>query len=194
MSEQQSSAAVAAQRVQAILEAAEATAREITDKARADAAAHVANAKDAIDGLMAQAEALQARMDEIATALGEAKAAVDAMAAEAKALVGSGSAEPPAAMAAAEPPVAAVTEPAEAPEPEAEPFELADPPAADAEPEPAAAPAESGSAAPEGARLVALNMALSGKPREETARYLRENFDFEGADALLDEVYAKVGS
>src|SRR5689334_23755935 len=106
MSEQQSSAAMAAQRVQAILEAAEATAREITDKARADAAAHVANAKDAIDGLMAQAEALQARMDEIATALGEAKAAVDAMAAEAKALR-SGSAEPAAAMAAAEPPVAA---------------------------------------------------------------------------------------
>src|SRR6476469_7265227 len=122
MSEQQSSAAMAAQRVQAILEAAEATAREITDKARADAAAHVANAKDAIDGLMAQAEALQARMDEIATALGEAKAAVDAMAAEAKALSGGAPAEPPPAMAAADPPPAAVIEPADAPPPaESEP-------------------------------------------------------------------------
>ena len=180
MSEQQSSAALAAQRVQAILEAAEATAREITDKAKADAAAHVANAKDAIDGLMAQAEALQARMDEIATALGEAKAAVDAMASEAKALGGGGSTEPPAAMAAAEPPVEAVVEPAEAPAPP--------------EPEPEAELEAEPEAAPEGARLVALNMALSGKPREETARYLRENFDFEGADALLDEVYAKVGS
>jgi hypothetical protein len=47
---------------------------------------------------------------------------------------------------------------------------------------------------PEGARLVALNMALSGKPRDETARYLRENFDVADADALLDEVYAKAGS
>jgi DivIVA domain-containing protein len=46
----------------------------------------------------------------------------------------------------------------------------------------------------EGARLIALNMALSGKPRDETARYLRENFDLDRADALLDEVYAKVGS
>src|SRR5690349_19790195 len=127
MSEQQSSAALAAQRVQAILEAAEATAREITDKAKADAAAHVVGAKDAIDGLMAQAEALQARMDEIASALGEAKAAVDAMASEAKALAGSGSAEPPApataaepppAMAAADPPAESVIEPAEVPEPE----------------------------------------------------------------------------
>jgi hypothetical protein len=57
------------------------------------------------------------------------------------------------------------------------------------EPEPASAPAT----APEGARLVALNMALSGKPRDETARYLRENFELEDEDRLLDEVYAKVG-
>ena len=31
----------------------------------------------------------------------------------------------------------------------------------------------------EGARLIALNMALNGTPREETARYLDENFDLE---------------
>jgi hypothetical protein len=37
-------------------------------------------------------------------------------------------------------------------------------------------------------------MALSGKPREETARYLRENMELEDQDDLLDEVYAKVGS
>ena len=30
---------------------------------------------------------------------------------------------------------------------------------------------------PEGARVLALNMALDGAPREDTARYLRENFD-----------------
>jgi DivIVA domain-containing protein len=44
----------------------------------------------------------------------------------------------------------------------------------------------------EGARLIALNMALDGTPREETARYLSENFQLADASALLDEVYASV--
>jgi DivIVA domain-containing protein len=46
----------------------------------------------------------------------------------------------------------------------------------------------------EGARLVALNMALNGTPREQTARYLDANFDLADRDALLDEVYATVAS
>jgi hypothetical protein len=44
----------------------------------------------------------------------------------------------------------------------------------------------------EGARLIALNMALNGTPREETARYLSENFQLADASGLLDEVYASV--
>jgi vacuolar-type H+-ATPase subunit H len=53
------------------------------------------------------------------------------------------------------------------------------------EPEPEAADLE-------GARLVALNMALNGTPREETDRYLAENFDLDDRQLLLDEVYASV--
>ena len=45
----------------------------------------------------------------------------------------------------------------------------------------------------EGARLIALNMALNGTPREETERYLAENFQLADRNALLDEVYASVG-
>jgi DivIVA domain-containing protein len=45
----------------------------------------------------------------------------------------------------------------------------------------------------EGARLIALNMALNGTPRDETARYLEQNFELDDQDALLDEVYARVG-
>ncbi|MGH2950264.1 MAG: hypothetical protein ACRDPC_29030, partial [Solirubrobacteraceae bacterium] len=44
-----------------------------------------------------------------------------------------------------------------------------------------------------GARLIALNMALSGTPREETARYLAEHFQLPDAGALLDDVYARAG-
>jgi DivIVA domain-containing protein len=44
-----------------------------------------------------------------------------------------------------------------------------------------------------GARLVALNMALEGTPREETARFLGEHYELGDVDALLDEVYASAG-
>lgn len=44
----------------------------------------------------------------------------------------------------------------------------------------------------EGARLIALNMALNGQSREETDKYLAENFDLSNRRALLDEVYASV--
>jgi DivIVA domain-containing protein len=46
----------------------------------------------------------------------------------------------------------------------------------------------------EGARLVALNMALNGTPRDETDRYLSENFELGDQERLLDEVYSSVQS
>jgi vacuolar-type H+-ATPase subunit E/Vma4 len=46
----------------------------------------------------------------------------------------------------------------------------------------------------EGARLIALNMALNGQSRAETDKYLAENFDLSDRGALLDEVYATVDS
>ena len=60
------------------------------------------------------------------------------------------------------------------------------------------APIAAGNGAPAtdeeaGARLIALNMALSGAPREETARYLAEHFSLADADALLDDVYDRAG-
>ena len=42
----------------------------------------------------------------------------------------------------------------------------------------------------EGARLIALNMALNGTPRDETDRYLAENFKLTDRGGLLDEVYS----
>ncbi|HWF25734.1 MAG TPA: DivIVA domain-containing protein [Solirubrobacteraceae bacterium] len=52
--------------------------------------------------------------------------------------------------------------------------------------------AEDGSDDTEGARLIALNMALNGTPREETDRYLADNFRLVDRRGLLDEVYASV--
>jgi DivIVA domain-containing protein len=56
----------------------------------------------------------------------------------------------------------------------------------------AAASAAEDSDDTEGARLIALNMALNGTPREETERYLEENFELADPGNLLDEVYASV--
>ena len=62
-------------------------------------------------------------------------------------------------------------------------------PAAEPTPEPAAGEYTDDT---EGARLIALNMALNGTPREETDRYLAENFQLSDRAGLLDEVYASV--
>jgi DivIVA domain-containing protein len=65
------------------------------------------------------------------------------------------------------------------------------------EPEPEAAEAGDAAEPPgeddvEGARLIALNMALNGQSRAETDKYLAENFDLSDRTGLLDEVYATV--
>ena len=67
-------------------------------------------------------------------------------------------------------------------------------PAKRAEPEPESEDLHRGSGdGAEGARLIALNMALNGTPRDETSRYLEENFDLDDHETILDEVYARVG-
>jgi DivIVA domain-containing protein len=74
---------------------------------------------------------------------------------------------------------------------EAEPFAEDDAVETAAE-APAGAQAAAGSDNTEGARLIALNMALNGTPRDETDRYLAENFTLSDRGRLLDEVYASV--
>ena len=44
-----------------------------------------------------------------------------------------------------------------------------------------------------GARLIALNMALSGSSRDDTRVFLEEHFSLPDVEALLDDVYARAG-
>jgi len=107
------------------------------------------------------------------------------------------SASPPAAALSASPPEPASSSPPGTLTPPIPSFpargETSQPPAPPAQepleltPEPSS---ENGDA--EGARLVALNMALNGDSREETDRYLAENYEIEDRAKLLDEVYAAI--
>jgi hypothetical protein len=178
--EGKSTAAAAAEQVRAIVEAAEqsaatleAAAREDAARIRADAEAAAAGTREAADRLVERADALERRLDELGAGLREA---LDGMKEELAAL----------RTAAQAPSAAAEPAPAE---------EDIDETIAEAEAVAAREPEvkEDRTAAPEGARVLALKMALDGRPREETARYLRENFELEDPDALLDEVYARAG-
>ena len=177
--------------VRAILEAAETSARELREDAGREASDHVERVGDAARELLTKLDRLQGELDRL---LGGVRSSAEGLAGS----LGELSRD-----------VGTLRGPAAAPA-EPGPAESAAPAAARAEPGPteSAAPAEPGpaeSAAPAaaangarsddepGARLVALNMALEGTPREQTASYLAEHYELPDVEALLDEVYASAG-
>jgi DivIVA domain-containing protein len=162
------------EQVRVILEAAERSAAQLRDQAGRDAGEHVERVQDATGAMLEQLGTLQTELDAMLDALKRSGEALELGLARLREDVGSASPEPP-------------------PEPEAVP----EPPVVVPEPEPELEPepAEANGAPDEaGARLIALNMALSGTPREETARYLAEHYALTDAEALLDDVYRRAGS
>ena len=162
----------------AIVSAAERLADEIRHSAHADAQQIRARAGSESDAARAAIGERVRRLSGLADAmlerLGEMRTELDALS---QSLVEGGAAEPGSAAAAVpEPPAAAVLEPPVAAVPQ--------PPAA-AVPEPPGAGLDDA-----GARLVALNLALSDTPRDEAARQLRDQVP--NPERLVDEVYASV--
>jgi multidrug efflux pump subunit AcrA (membrane-fusion protein) len=158
-------AAAASEQVRAIIEAAEQTAAQIRAKAEDEAAGIRRQAEEDATGIASQARGdVQALLDSIRTAAGS---------------IGADVAQLEERLAAPPPPPEPAPPP---PEPEPEP-ELFTP-----------APAGSDDADIESARLVALNMALDGASRDEVDGYLKEHFGLSDREALLDDVYASVGS
>jgi hypothetical protein len=147
--------------VQAILEAAEASAEQIKRDAEAEAQRVRSAAR----------ETREADVSGLVELIAKVRADLDALEARLKGLEGEApkAAEVKPVAAAPKPPAAAKPKPAT----------------------PAAVPEPAGEDS-EGARLIALNMALNGEPREDTDKYLEENFDLADRAALLDEVYASI--
>jgi hypothetical protein len=181
-----------------IVVAAERLAAEITRNARSEADAIRARAGSDSDAARAavaeRVRRLSALSDGMLERLGEMRAELDALSGS---LAGDGAPqaaagptlptpEPPAvtsAVSAPEPP--AVTSAVSAPEPPAVTSEASasEPPAVTSQP-PAGATDDAG------ARLIALNLALSDTPRDEAARQLRDQVP--DPERLVDEVYASV--
>ena len=172
-----------------MLEAAEQSAAALRAEAAEEIDAQLERAQGVAARLSERADHIERSLQALADSVREELSALKADLEELRA-VGEGVGERREAREPAERPPQPPTEPRPEPAPEP-PTEPADPgPAAEAPaPEPAEEAAGDGH---EGARVIALNMALSGSPRDETARYLSENFELDDPDALLDEVYARV--
>jgi DivIVA domain-containing protein len=172
------------EQVRLILEAAEASAAELRADAGRQAGDHVGRVEQAAGGMLTRLDELERELGTLLDALrlsgerlseglaklheqvGEASGAADETPSHEELVADDEVPSIEDLLAAGEPPAA-------------EPPPAAQPPPADGD--------------EAGARLIALNMALSGTPREETARYLAEHFALADPDALLDDVYARAG-
>jgi DivIVA domain-containing protein len=200
-------ASSAADQVRSIVEAAETTASDIkhqaedeasgtrsraeadAEKTRADAAdqarSHVVSVQEATQTMLQRVDAMESELGALVESL---RTGANRLTADLTLLTGNmgelrGAATDVGSEIAEDAP-----EPVSAPPPQPEPE-----PESEAEVPDEAEPAAEGSDDSEGARLIALNMALNGTPRDETDRYLAENFQLEDREKLLDEVYARVG-
>jgi len=174
-------AAGASEQVRVILEAAEAGAAQLREDAGRRAGEHVTRVEEATGGMLAHLDELERELGSLLAALRRSGERLTEGLARLHGQVGrmGGAADEPADDVS---PAAAETAGA-APEPAAGLGAAGKAPLA-------AAPSNGDEA---GARLIALNMALSGTPREETARYLAEHFALADADGLLDDVYSRAG-
>jgi DivIVA domain-containing protein len=168
--------AQAGDQVKAIVEAAERSAEEIRYAAQAEAREHVAHVTDAADRLRERIEQMERDVTQLVMDL---RAGAERLRGDLEELQ-AGTEGLSQARGETEP-VAAASEPEPEPQPE---------PTAPVAPAAGPAPKDGDSAA---ARIVALDMAFSGTPREEIDRYLAENYDVPDREALLDEVYAATG-
>ena len=157
-------AASTSDQVREILEAAERSVAAVRAEASREASDHVSQVQQAAAGMLAQLDELESELGRLLTALRASGERLTEGLEQLQADVAGAA------------PSRSTSPPADAPATGANP-----------------APVTPLSTDDSGARLIALNMALSGTAREETAAYLAEHFELADAEALLDDVYARAG-
>ena len=192
-------ASAASSQVQKILEAAETAADQLRADAGDEAQEHVHRvstaARELLERLGAMHDELGSMMDRLREEAGRLSAELRTLERDVVELAPPVEEEPELEPVAVEPEPEPEPE-AAAPEPE-EPVEGTPETAAGkarskrggAKAEPQAKPDDE-----EAARLVALDMALAGTPRDETEQYLAEHYTLADPGAILDDVYALAGS
>ncbi len=173
-------AGAASERVRAIIEAAEASAAEIRAEAEADAQRTRAEAEERASTLRSEVRT------DVTGLVGSIREAVNRLQSDLERLqerLGEHEAPAPAKSVPAAKAPARPSEPVGAPEEEDLDFALA---------EDAAVGSDEASGDLEGARLVALNMALDGASRDQISQHLRESHGVSDSADLLDEVYASI--
>lgn len=178
-------AAGASKQVRLILEAAEAGAAELRADAGRRAGEHVARVQEAAGGMLSRLDELERELGTLLEALrqsgerlNEGLARLHRQAGELAPEAGEAPAVPDEIAPEVGTAPAVPDEIVSVPGPPEEPADANGGPASDDE---------------AAARLIALNMALNGSPREETAAYLAEHFTLADPDALLDDVYDRAG-
>jgi DivIVA domain-containing protein len=161
------------EQVRQILQAAERSVSEMQARASEEASDHVARVQEAADGMLAKLDDLESELGDLLTALRASGERLIAGLAELQAEVGRGELRGE---------EATVGDASADPSEEEEDFAGA-----------GVGGDGVGGSDEAGARLIALNMALSGSSREETARYLADHFALAEPDALLDDVFARAG-
>jgi DivIVA domain-containing protein len=190
-------ASAASSQVQKILEAAETTADQLRADAGEEAQEHVHRvstaARELLERLGSMHDELGSMMDRLREEAGRLSAELRTLERDIVELA------PPVE----EEPEPVAVEPEPEPEPEAAPPEPEKPVVGTPETAAGKARSKRGSvkaepqAKPEdeeAARLVALDMALAGTPRDETEQYLAEHYTLADPGAILDDVYALAGS
>jgi len=182
------------------LSEASATAFKRIDALEAELAAFFETIRQRANRVATDVSAFEGSLDALYAAAGASRPAGapgDAGRAHEAPAVRSTATEPEAPSRAAEPEAPAT--PSSAAEPQA-PSRAAEPeahatPSSAAEPEQPGEPGAPEPSAPDdaqGARLVALNMALDGESRAEADRYVADNFSLHDRERLLDEIYTSV--
>jgi cell division septum initiation protein DivIVA len=188
-------AALAAQtsdQVRAIIEAAESSAAGIRDSAAKDARAHVERVAEAADALRERIDALER---EVTGLLGTLRGGADRLRSDLEAvadgtarLAAAGGGGSPADEVAPSALGATLGEAAAAAPADEEVGE--EPALAAVEEAPAKAAGRSTDVL--GAKIVALELATQGRPRDEIERHLAEHYDLDDPAGLIDGVYARV--
>jgi hypothetical protein len=184
----------ATRRADEIVAAAQQEAERIRVRAESDARERIERAQEAVDRLLRQADELRAAVSALGDAAGPAAEQTPAPEID----------PTPATVPEPEPPREPEPQPPPTPEPQP-PLEPEPQPPQVPEPAPPGDSRHSteqlieqlkgGGPRPDeaGARLVAMNLALDGKPREEVERRLAEDYALEDATRILDDVYSRVG-